>query len=89
MLSPASFYGMLRRMSEMRKITAFLPAELLATAQAHTGAGVTETLRRSLEEMVRRDAYRQLQALRGKVKFDVSLDELREDREFDEHGNVK
>ena len=26
--------------------------------------------------------------LRGKVKFEFDLDELREDREFDEQGNV-
>ena len=76
-------------MSEMRKITAFLPAELVAQAQAQTGAGVTETLKRGLEEMVRREAYRRLRALRGKVNFDdFDLDELRRDREFDEHGNV-
>jgi hypothetical protein len=76
-------------MSEMRKVTAFLPANLLETAQAATGAGVTETLRKSLEEMVRRDAYRQLRALRGKVSFDdFNLEALRRDREFDEHGNV-
>jgi hypothetical protein len=76
-------------MSEMRKITAFLPAELLATAQAQTGAGLTETLRKSLEEMVRREAYRRLRALRGKVNFDdFDLEALRSDREFDEQGNV-
>ena len=76
-------------MSEMRKITAFLPARLLDRAQAQTGAGITETLRRSLEEMIRREGYRQLRALRGKVNFDdFDLDELRRDREFDEHGNV-
>ena len=76
-------------MSEMRKVTAFLPAELLANAQAQTGAGVTETLKRSLEEMVRREAYRRLRELRGKVSFDdFNLEELRRDREFDEHGNV-
>ena len=76
-------------MSEMRKITVFVPAELVSQAQAVTGAGVTETLRRSLEEMLRRDAYRQLLALRGKVNFeDFDLDELRKDRELDERGNV-
>jgi len=73
----------------MRKITAHLPAELIEKAQAKTGAGVTETLRRSLEEMLRRDAYRQLRALRGKVNFDdFDLDDLRKDRTFDERGNV-
>ena len=76
-------------MSEMRKITVFVPAELVAKAQAVTGAGVTETLRRSLEEMLRRDAYRQLRALRGKVNFDdFDLAELRRDRELDDRGNV-
>jgi hypothetical protein len=76
-------------MSEMRKITAFVPADLLASAQAYTGQGVTETLRQALERLAHQAFYDRLKALRGKVKFDISLDELREDREFDEHGNVK
>jgi hypothetical protein len=76
-------------MTEMRKITAYIPAKLLASAQAHTGEGVTETLRRGLEKLAHERFYERLRALRGKVKFDVSLDELREDREFDEHGNVR
>jgi len=76
-------------MSEMRKITAFVPAKTLEAAQAYTGQGITETLRVALEKLARQRAYEQLRALRGKVKFDISLDELREDREFDEHGNVK
>ncbi|HUZ14356.1 MAG TPA: hypothetical protein VMU93_16095 [Caulobacteraceae bacterium] len=76
-------------MSEMRKITAFVPAELPETAQTQTGAGVAQTLRRSLEEMVRRDAYRQLRALRGKVNFDdFDLTELRRARAFGEHGDA-
>lgn len=75
-------------MSEMRKITAFVPAELLAAAQEHTGEGVTETLRQGLERLAHQAFYDRLRALKGKVKFDVDLDELREDREFDEHGNV-
>jgi len=76
-------------MSEMRKITAFVPADLLASAQAYTGEGVTETLRQALEKLAHQAFYDRLRALKGKVKFDISLDELREDREFDEHGNVK
>lgn len=73
----------------MRKITAFVPADLLASAQAYTGEGVTETLRQALEKLAHQAFYDRLRALKGKVKFDISLDELREDREFDEHGNVK
>jgi hypothetical protein len=76
-------------MSEMRKITAFVPAKLLASAQAYTGEGVTETLRQGLEKLAHQGFYDRLRALKGKVKFDVSLDELLEDREFDERGNVK
>ena len=82
-------YGIIRRMSEMRKITAFVPVETLAAAQAYTGEGVTETLRIALEKLARQSFYEKLRALRGKVKFDdFSLEELRRDREFDEHGNV-
>ena len=29
-----------------------------------------------------------MREMRGKMKFDNGLDELRKDREFDEHGNV-
>ncbi len=76
-------------MTEMRKITAFVPADLLASAQAYTGEGVTETLRQALEKLAHQAFYDKLRSLKGKVKFDVSLDELREDRAFDEHGNVK
>jgi hypothetical protein len=76
-------------MSQMRKITAFVPAEALAAAQAYTGEGVTETLRIALEKLARQSFYDQLRALKGKVKFDIDLDELRQDREFDEHGNVR
>jgi len=75
-------------MSEMKKITAFLPADVLATAQRNTGEGVTETLRLALEKLNHAAWCRQMLALRGKVKFDIDLEELREDREFDEFGNV-
>jgi hypothetical protein len=76
-------------MNELRKITAFLPTKTLASAQAYTGEGVTETLRIALERLARQSFYDQLRALKGKVKFDdFDLDELRRDREFDAHGNV-
>jgi hypothetical protein len=76
-------------MTEMKKITAFLPADLIASAQAETGAGLTETLRIGLERIQREGFYRRLKELRGKVRFeDFDLEELRRDREFDEKGNV-
>jgi hypothetical protein len=75
-------------MSEMKKVTAFLPSDVLATAQANTGEGVTETLRIALEKLNHAAWCKRMLALRGKVKFDIDLEELRADREFDEHGNV-
>ena len=76
-------------MSEMRKITVFVPTKLLASAQDYTSKGVTETVREGLERLSRKRFYEELRALKGKVNFDdFNLEELRRDREFDEHGNV-
>ena len=73
-------YGMLHLMEQIRKITVHIPAGLLAAAQKETGEGVTETVRKGLELLRRAHAYRQMEKLRGKVKFDFSVDELRDDR---------
>jgi len=75
-------------MADMRKITAFVPSELLATAQAYTGAGVSETLRIALEKLARETFYSRMRELRGKVTLELDLEELRRDREFDDRGNV-
>jgi hypothetical protein len=74
-------------MSDMRKITAFVPADLLAAAQAYTDAGVSETLRAGLEKLAHEAFYQRMRALRGKLKFDdFDLAELREDRDADDAG---
>jgi hypothetical protein len=75
-------------MSEMRKITAFIPAALLESAQSNTGQGISETLRVALEQLNHAAWSKRMLELRGKVKFELDLEALREDREFDEHGNV-
>ena len=75
-------------MTAMRKITAILPAELLASAQTYTGEGVTETLRIALQQLARAEWSRKMLAMEGELKLEIDLDELREDREFDAHGNV-
>lgn len=78
-------------MSEMRKVTAFLPAQLVETAMKNSDAGLTETLRHALRHYNHHAASRKLLAMRGKfpdIARDYDLGELREDREFDEHGNV-
>jgi hypothetical protein len=87
-LAPYVLYGIFSRMNDMRKITAILPADLLAKAQANTGEGVADTLRIALERLNHAEWCRRMLELRGKIQVDLDLDELREDREFDEHGNI-
>jgi hypothetical protein len=69
-------------MGDLRKITVCVPADVLAMAQAYTGAGVTETVRAALKKLASVQAQQELLKLRGKVKFSLTSDELREDREL-------
>lgn len=75
-------------MGDMRKITAILPAELVTSAQNLTGQGITETLRIALEQMAHAAWCRRMLELEGKVQIGIDLEALREDRDFDEFGNV-
>jgi Arc/MetJ-type ribon-helix-helix transcriptional regulator len=68
-------------MGDMRKITVEVPEDLLQRVQAFTGEGVSETVRQALRKLDSIRAQRELMKLRGKVKFSMSLDELRYDRE--------
>jgi hypothetical protein len=72
---------MLAGMSEQRKITVFVPEELLLAAQQETGTGVTETVREGLKKLASQRAQRELLALRGKVKFSMTWEEMKEDRQ--------
>ncbi|MDE2182554.1 MAG: hypothetical protein KGJ78_05980 [Alphaproteobacteria bacterium] len=65
----------------MRKITVEVPEQDLEKAQAFTGQGVTETVRAGLKKLASIRAQQELRKLRGKVKFSMSLDELRYDDE--------
>lgn len=67
-------------MKAVQKITLRVPEELLRRAQKSTGQGITETVRQGLRLLAARDAYRKLRDLRGKVKVDVDVETLREDR---------
>lgn len=64
----------------MQKITAHVPADLLRRATAATGKGITETVRLGLDLIASREAARGLRRLRGKLRLDVDLAELRRDR---------
>ncbi len=67
-------------MGGLKKITVHVSEDLLQQAQKE-GESITDTVRNALEERARHRAYQALRALRGKVKWSVSLKELREDRD--------
>jgi len=68
-------------MGEMRKITVEVSADDLAAAQEYTGAGVTETMREALKRLRAARAQQRALELRGKVKFDMTWEEMKYDRE--------
>ena len=67
-------------METQRKITVYVPEDLLRRAQESTGKGITATIRRGLEMLSASKAYEELLKLRGKIKFSTNLKDLREDR---------
>jgi len=69
-------------MSEMRKITVEVPLDILESAQAYTGEGITETVRAALKKLASIQAQHEFRKLRGTFQFSIDLDELREDREL-------
>ena len=73
-------YGTIAGMAAEKKITVHVPGELLEKARRETGAGITETVRQGLRLVAAGDTYRKLRKLRGRVKIDIDLSELREDR---------
>ena len=64
-------------MPNLRKITVEVSADALRSAQELTGKGVTETVREALARMAHERASQRLLALKGKVKFALSWEELR------------
>ena len=67
-------------MNKLRKITVEVPEADLAEAQALTGKGVTETIRDALRRMRSIRAQQRALELQGKVKFSMTLDEMRYDK---------
>ncbi len=66
-------------MIETQKITAHVPTESLRRAQAATGKGITETVRLGLDLLASAKAADELRRLRGKLRLDIDLVELRQD----------
>jgi hypothetical protein len=65
-----------------RKVTMMLPEELLESALKASGETMTETVRQGLELIAASQTYSSLRALRGKVKLDINVKELRRDRNW-------
>jgi hypothetical protein len=74
-------YGMLTGMGEMRKITVEVSEADLAAAQEYVGGGVTETIRTALAKLRSARAQQRALELRGKVKFSMTWQEMKYDRE--------
>jgi hypothetical protein len=67
-------------MKPERKITVYVRSDLLDKAQKAARAGVSETVRKGLQLLAASEAYDGLLKMRGKVKFSLDLNELRQDR---------
>ncbi len=67
-------------MGPARKITVDIPEELLEKAQQATGSGITQTVRTGLQLVAASQTYDRLRELRGKVRFSLTLEELKSDR---------
>jgi len=63
-------------MGELRKITVEVDEQTLKAASSE-GAGVADTVREALQYLAHKRAWERLAALKGKVKFDLSWQELR------------
>jgi len=62
----------------MQKITVEVPKHLLASAQEYWGdVGITEAVRKALEEASRKQSQRKLLELRGLFKPSITAEELR------------
>jgi hypothetical protein len=68
-------------MGEMRKITVDVSEADLAAAQDYTGEGITETVRVALRKLRSDRAQKRALELRGKVKFSMTWQEMKYDRE--------
>ena len=71
----------MKRTEEIRKITVNLPASLLNPLLDEYQCGVTEMLRNLMQKENNRLAWKKFQRLRGKVKFSLTYEQIKEDRE--------
>jgi len=60
-----------------KKITLLVPTDLLEQALKTGGDNLTQTVRKGLKLIAARNAYSGIRKMKGKVKFSLSLDEMR------------
>jgi hypothetical protein len=68
-------------MKTERKVTIMLPEELIKKAMKASGEGLTPTLRRGLQLVAAKDAYRGLIKLKGKFDLGLNYEQVKKDRE--------
>jgi len=61
----------------VKKVTVNLPVRTLENALRITGKGITSTIVEGLHELERREKRSALRALKGRVHFDLDLEETR------------
>jgi len=61
-------------------VTVILPADLVEKAQRSSGENLTATICQGLKLVAAGPAYDGLRRLKGKVRFSIDLQSLREDR---------
>jgi hypothetical protein len=57
-----------------------VPADLLEKAQRASGTGITQTVLTGLQLLAASEIYARLRQLRGKVRFSLTVEELKADR---------
>jgi len=72
------YLGMNKQTHDVARVTANLPAALLASARRVTGRGVTDTLVEGLERVRRSAALDKARALKGTLHLSLDLDTSRE-----------
>lgn len=63
-----------------KKITVEVNAELLEKAMKQTHKGLTETIRQGLTLLAESSTYKNIKNLKGKGKFQLKWQQLKEDR---------
>lgn len=79
-LHAAAATGTVADMERLRRVTVRVPASLLRRAQAACGGDAAGAIRRGLELVAAKEAYAHVRSLRGRLKLDIEVAELREDR---------